>query len=229
MNLLTTGVGSVPFLDLSEAIRYSFLHTIPFLPQMPKLGEDMILPLISHEKLDKNCPCLRAFQERLEKENKTFFKIQLASPDTVETYSKNFSFNFYQKKVDELLSIFTKISDEFIFIFDAPLFSKNHKKTLLEVSRIKKKFSNILIGIHCCGFKENFSDLKELSNKFDILSLPASQSFSFPKLIYGISPKNQNQIKDLNTEKKKIIVSSECGLANYSRKMAWTFLSYLYK
>jgi len=35
--LFTTGIGSLPFSDIDEAIDYSFKHEIPYLPQLPKL------------------------------------------------------------------------------------------------------------------------------------------------------------------------------------------------
>ena len=40
----TTGIGSLPFLDEKEALEYSFAHSIPFLPQLPRLhpSEEMI-------------------------------------------------------------------------------------------------------------------------------------------------------------------------------------------
>ena len=39
---IVTQVGSLPYDDVDKAVEYSLLHDIPFLPELPKLGDAML-------------------------------------------------------------------------------------------------------------------------------------------------------------------------------------------
>lgn len=50
MNFMTTGIGSLPHINIDSALAYSFRHDIPFLPQLPiyNKNEYMVYQALSH-------------------------------------------------------------------------------------------------------------------------------------------------------------------------------------
>ena len=50
MNIMTTGIGSLPHINIDSALAYSFRHDVPFLPQLPiyNKNEYMIYQALSH-------------------------------------------------------------------------------------------------------------------------------------------------------------------------------------
>jgi hypothetical protein len=55
-----TQIGSLPFDDVDKAVAYSLRHDIPFLPELPRLGDAML----DYIKQPGRLSCLRTFQER---------------------------------------------------------------------------------------------------------------------------------------------------------------------
>lgn len=81
--LPTTGIGSLPFEDISRAIDFSLKFDIPFLPELPKLDGDFISSF-----KENNNSCLEKFKERTE--SLPLVKYQIPSPELVqiESYGK---------------------------------------------------------------------------------------------------------------------------------------------
>ena len=57
---IVTQIGSLPYDDVEQAVEYSLRHDIPFLPELPKLGDAML----EYAKEPGKLSCLRRFQER---------------------------------------------------------------------------------------------------------------------------------------------------------------------
>ena len=55
---LTTQIGSLPFSDVDQAVVYSLEHDIPFLPELPALGDAML----DYVKHPGDLSCLAAFK-----------------------------------------------------------------------------------------------------------------------------------------------------------------------
>ena len=49
---IVTQVGSLPYDDVDKAVEYSLRHDIPFLPELPKLGDAMLEISARTDELD---------------------------------------------------------------------------------------------------------------------------------------------------------------------------------
>jgi hypothetical protein len=74
---IVTQIGSLPFEDVDTAVAYSLRHDIPFLPELPRLGDAML----DYIKQPGQLSCLRAFQERTA--GCEMVKIQCVGPATL--------------------------------------------------------------------------------------------------------------------------------------------------
>ena len=74
---IVTQIGSLPYDDVDEAVEYSLRHDIPFLPELPKLGDAML----DYIRRPGQLSCLRAFQERTA--GRDVVKVQCVGPATL--------------------------------------------------------------------------------------------------------------------------------------------------
>ncbi len=54
-----TQIGSIPYQDVKQAVKYSLKHDIPFLPELPKLGDGVLDYIKNPGKLS----CLEEFKK----------------------------------------------------------------------------------------------------------------------------------------------------------------------
>src|SRR3990167_7741499 len=78
--LITTGIGSLPFESASEAVAYSLLHDVPFLPEIPK-DIDMF-QLIEKGK----AASLDIFKEKIKNLKVRTIKVQCTGPVSLMLY-----------------------------------------------------------------------------------------------------------------------------------------------
>jgi len=80
---IITQIGSLPYDNIGEAVRYSLRHHIPFLPELPKLGDSMLDYIKNPGKLS----CLNEFK----KHSYETVKIQSVGPAmlVLSGYSKD--------------------------------------------------------------------------------------------------------------------------------------------
>ncbi len=74
---IVTQIGSLPYDDVNKAVEYSLRHDIPFLPELPRLGDAML----DYIKQPGRLSCLRTFQERTA--GCEVVKIQCVGPATL--------------------------------------------------------------------------------------------------------------------------------------------------
>jgi len=60
--LTVTQIGSLPYDDVEQAIEYNLRHDIPFLPELPRLGDTMLDYIKNPGKLN----CLETFKQKVE-------------------------------------------------------------------------------------------------------------------------------------------------------------------
>ena len=75
--MITTQVGSLPYDDVDEAVEYSLRHDIPFLPELPKLGDAMM----DYIKQPGSISCLETFKRKVA--GFETVKIQCVGPATL--------------------------------------------------------------------------------------------------------------------------------------------------
>lgn len=83
-----TGVGSLPYTNIDEAISYSFSHTLPFLPELPNISQnEWMIPKSISENLNSFI-ALNEFIKTAKLKNLSAVKVQLACPFTVYLYGQ---------------------------------------------------------------------------------------------------------------------------------------------
>ena len=209
-DILTTGVGSLPFRDIDEALAYSFKHELPFFPQLLNIHGDMIDQV-------KNCnfKYLELFINEARKRGKSPLKLQLAGPNT---YPGNVS-DIYDC-IEEVYKI-TNDTDIYLF-FDEPII--NHSQELEEVIRYAKKYFT-KIGIHCCKklLNKDVSYINSLS--LDIFSLdyilnPNIEGLISKKIdiMAGVITTKTTTKETVSSLSERIsYISATCGLAHSQR------------
>jgi hypothetical protein len=203
----TVGIGSLPHLNISEAISYSLKHTLPFLPQMTSLGERMVEQVLSTQELSTKYKSLSLFTEKIIEQNITTFKIQIAGPETCNVDDKKILL-----EINNFLKYFENYNLRPIVFIDEPIitFKSEHLKNIFnELTNMK-----ISSGLHSCAtFKLEQAEYL----KCDFLSydagLVAPNLKSKKNLIAGIPPFSG---KDFSIYGEWI--SSSCGLAMYTEE-----------
>jgi hypothetical protein len=201
----TLGIGSLPHLNISDAVTYSLKHSLPFLPQMTSLGERMVEQVLSAQELSKKYIALSLFTEKIIEQKNSNFKIQIAGPETCNVDSK-----IILNEINNFLEYFEDYNLRPIVFIDEPVItfkSDNLKKIFNELANMK-----IMSGLHSCA-KFDVGKVEDLN--CDFLSYDAGLVLpnvnSKKNLIAGIPP----------FSKEKFIVSGEwissnCGLAMYT-------------
>jgi hypothetical protein len=148
-----TQIGSLPYQDVDAAVEYSLRHDIPFLPELPKRGDDIFDYVGNPVKLS----CLEEF-----KKNKfETVKFQIVCPITLtrmHDYSDNVALEGVYEHAGRLLDGLD--AKEIILFLDEPYAAQATGREgllratvdVLEGVREELKIPKIVYGIHCCDF-----------------------------------------------------------------------------
>jgi hypothetical protein len=201
----TTGIGSLPFTSVEDAVRFSLQFDIPFLPELPKLQTSDKFMKIYFNVSPHICfgPFMKAVGDRQ-------FKWQLPGPYTHSKYSGmplGLSINLFKTKFNMLSKLLPH--DNFNFFIDEPAIDESFElngeyKIFLEW--LKNNTSKV--GIHCCNkFKpELFTGL------VDILSVDGGIIKESPvPLCLGVVDAVSGERLCEPTE-ITILISHNCGL-----------------
>jgi len=221
-NLLPiTGIGSLPFEDIKEAIDYSLQHDIPFIPQLPSIEGSMIQQ-IKEEKYTA--------LEHWGREHECY-KIQLVGPQTSKV------------KFEQIISYAQKLKVQLhqtpILFIDEPVLNTIDKEYIDFYDKLSKEFK---IGLHCCA-NTDWNEVLKLPLSY--ISFDASHFESqFPytdflnkniKIVLGLIPTDTTNYsideiykkhKDLIlAHPEKIWLSPACGLGLHTQKHAYKVLT----
>jgi len=110
---IVTQIGSLPYDDVKRAVDYSLRHDIPFLPELPLLGDSMLDYIQDPGKLS----CLEEFQKNKFKT----VKIQCIGPATL-VLSGRYSPDKAVQKAYEHISCLTQglTAEETLLFLDEP-------------------------------------------------------------------------------------------------------------
>lgn len=155
--MLITGIGSLPFTDIEQALEYSFQHDLPFLPQLPQLNEDEMMVTQALDDSFDTYACFEPFLYRAIDKKIKKVKLQLAGPITCSVVAEEPIDSIITQllnKVDDMISPFLEQGIEVLFFIDEPMLFVNFESPLqIQLknffSQIKEK--GIQVGLHCCS------------------------------------------------------------------------------
>jgi len=221
---MITQIGSLPYDSAEKAVEYSLRHDIPFLPELPKLGDAMTSYIQNPGKLS----CLEEFK----KHSYDIVKIQCIGPATL-------SFTDYYDEEQNIKRPYTdkEMVDHITFHIGATLYGLNAKETIVffdepvlgqagfnyeEIwGKIFNKF-NVIKGVHVCGltdfdrlFKADIDIISFDASHYDLTIYDKYLDFRQKggRIAWGIS--NADDITDFH---KGDLITMPCGLGGMNIK-----------
>lgn len=168
---IITQIGSLPHQDIKQAVKYSLRHDIPFLPELPKLGDG----ILDYIKNPGRLSCLEEFK----KHRFTTVKVQCIGPATLilAGYDENEAVERVYEHVSAILDDLR--AQEIILFLDEPALGQagfNFEELWIPI------FENFkaVPGVHVCGDMDwdkllSSKIIKIISfdaSKFDIIQYP---------------------------------------------------------
>lgn len=237
MSFLITGIGSLPFTDIDQALEYSFQHDLPFLPQLPQLNEDEMMVTQSLDDSFETYSCFVPFlMQCIEKKIPTV-KMQLAGPVTCSVVVEEpieFVIPQILAKIDDMVTPFTEVGIKVLFFIDEPMLFVNFDSPLqIQLKKFfqEMKQKGLTIGLHCCSNPE-WGPILDLG--IDYLSFDAHASYQDlmksekftkfrnqgGKVILGIDPRGNIDF-DFNVAD---VCSFSCGMGTLTPDAAYDIL-----
>jgi hypothetical protein len=162
---VVTQIGSLPYDDVDQAVEYSLRHDIPFLPELPKLGDAML----EYAKQPGKLSCLRRFQERVA--GLDTVKVQCIGPATLilSGYSEDEAIS---RACQHIAAILDGLQvGQVILFLDEPALGQVGFDYQRLWSALFESFP-VTPGVHVCG-NMNWDDL--FRSSVEIISFDASQ------------------------------------------------------
>ncbi|UCE49919.1 MAG: hypothetical protein JSW47_07140 [Phycisphaerales bacterium] len=162
---IVTQIGSLPYDDIDQAVEYSLRHDIPFLPELPKLGDAMM----DYIERPGSLSCLETF-----KANVAGFeavKVQCVGPATLilSGYGQDQAVSSACQHIDAILQGLE--ADNIILFLDEPALGQAGFDYRQLWSALFQSF-DVTPGVHVCG-NMNWDDM--FASEIDIISFDASQ------------------------------------------------------
>lgn len=173
-----TQIGSLPYTDVDLAVDYSLRNSIPFLPELPKLGDTTFYCVENPGKSS----CLEKFKAEVKKRNLDTVKIQCVGPQTLIRNKRGHLLDNIYQHIDALFD--GLIAKEIIFFFDEPAIDgvafDSYEESWKEIKDYIENYGPkpnvpILYGIHNCGDMATVWDGLFSSDVIDIINFDASQ------------------------------------------------------
>lgn len=201
---IITQIGSLPYDDIGEAVEYSLKHDIPFLPELPKMG-DAILDYI---KNPGQLSCLDEFK----KHEYGTAKIQCVGPATLimSGYSQD---DALARAYDHITGIMDGLkAQEIILFLDEPALGQAGFDYKDLWAALFNSF-DVVPGVHVCG---SMDWDKLFDSDIEIISFDASQYpiTKFPKyrsgkrIAWGVNKKGD--VKDFQ---QGDLLTLPCGMS----------------
>jgi hypothetical protein len=165
-----TQIGSLPYDNVRDAVDYSMQHDIPFLPELPLLGDAML----EYIKRPGTMSCLEEFSKRIR--GRDVVKIQCIGPATLILggYSESEAFERAYAHIDSIIGKLE--AKEVILFLDEPALGHAgfDYQTLWDGLFGSFNFGSfdVIAGVHTCG---NMDWDRMLDSNINIISFDASQ------------------------------------------------------
>jgi len=208
---MITQIGSLPYTNIDEAIKYSLKYPIPFLPELPKNGDSMMDYIKKPGKLS----CLNKFKTH----KFATVKIQCIGPASL--ISSGYVENEAMDKITEHIFAITDElqADQIILFLDEP----NLGNIGFEFKHLWKDIFgtfDVISGVHICGHMD-WDKLFDSSIKIISFDASLTDITLYPKyrnkknIAWGIQ--NLENVKDFQ---EGDLITSPCGMspAFYSKE-----------
>ena len=162
---VTTQIGSLPYDDIEKAVEYSLRHDIPFLPELPRLGDAMM----DYIENPGNMSCLELFKKKVC--GYETVKIQCVGPATLILggYDQDDAFSRAYEHIDALTDGLE--AENIILFLDEPALGQAGFDYRQLWSPLFESF-DVVSGVHVCG-NMNWDEL--FASEIDIISFDASK------------------------------------------------------
>jgi len=160
-----TQIGSLPYEDVDLAVEYSLRHDIPFLPELPKLGDAMM----DYIEKPGSLSCLDAFKSAVA--GLETVKIQCVGPATLilAGYDQDNAVALACQHIDAVLDGLK--AENVILFLDEPALGQAGFDYQQLWSALFQSF-DVTPGVHICG-NMNWDDM--FASEIDIISFDASK------------------------------------------------------
>lgn len=226
MKVETTHIGSLPFIQIDQAIEFTFKFDIPVLFTLPQLdakqfmGVDVLSMTHNLTSLDIELPYEREFFKRLDSQDSNIFKAQLIGPITLQKYF--LKEQALEKVASKLGILYRNLIKRFIkkgnlfFIIDEPALNSRYEVEFLNEFFKRLNILDCEVGLHCCSdIDEEIFDCLNLRNKqLDWSSRKKTHFKQGEGFLGGLEVRPPRTWGSFLFSKKNLIISPACGLAN---------------
>lgn len=162
---IVTQVGSLPYDDVEKAVAYSLRYDVPFLPELPKLGDAMMEYIKNPGRLS----CLETFKKKTE--GRETVKVQCVGPATLilAGYSEDEAISRTCQHIEAVLDGLN--ARNVILFLDEPALGQAGFDFHRLWAPLFESF-NVTPGVHVCG-NMNWDEL--FNSRVEIISFDASQ------------------------------------------------------
>ena len=202
---IVTQIGSLPYDDVDKAVEYSLRHDIPFLPELPKLGDAML----DYIEKPGNLSCLETFKKMVK--GYETVKVQCIGPATLilSGYDHNEAVSRACQHIDAVTNGLN--AGEVILFLDEPALGQVGFDYRQLWSALFESF-DVTPGVHVCGnmnwdelFRSEIEIISFDASKYDITKYPGYRNNK--KIAWGIQTKEH--IKDFQ---EGDLLTLPCGM-----------------
>lgn len=202
---VVTQIGSLPFDDVDQAVEYSLRHDIPFLPELPKLGDAML----EYAKQPGKLSCLRRFRERVEGFETA--KVQCIGPATLilSGYSEDEAITRAYQHIAAILDGL-QVGNVILFL-DEPALGQVGFDYRRLWSALFESFP-VTPGVHVCGnmnwdelFRSNIEIISFDASQYDITKYPAYRNGK--RIAWGIQ-----SLENVRDFREGDLLTLPCGM-----------------
>lgn len=206
-NKIITQIGSLPYDNTEEAVKYSLKHDIPFLPELPKIGD----AIMSYVKNPGKLSCLELFK----KHQFETVKVQCVGPATLigNGYEQDEAIEIILQHVTVILDGLN--AGEIILFLDEPALGQagfDFKELWTPIFEIFP----VISGVHCCGnmdwdrlFEARIEIVSFDASQFDITQYPKYEDFrnNGGRVAWGVQKK-----EDVKDFQQGDLLTLPCGM-----------------
>ena len=202
---IVTQVGSLPYDDVDKAVKYSLQHDIPFLPELPKLGDAML----DYIEKPGNLSCLETFKKMVQ--GYETVKIQCVGPATLilSGYDQDEAISRACQHIDAITNGLN--AGEVILFLDEPALGQVGFDYQQLWSALFESF-DVTPGVHVCGnmnwdelFRSEIEIISFDASKYDITKYPGYRNSK--KIAWGT--KTKEDVKDFQ---EGDLLTLPCGM-----------------
>ncbi|MFH1717800.1 MAG: hypothetical protein ABIF19_10640 [Planctomycetota bacterium] len=202
---IVTQVGSLPYDDVEAAVEYSLRHDIPFLPELPRLGDAML----DYIERPGNMSCLETFKKKVD--GYETVKVQCVGPATLITsgYEQDEAISRACQHIDAIVTGLN--AGEIILVLDEPALGQVGFDYQQLWAALFESF-DVTPGVHVCGnmnwdelFQSQVEIISHDASEYDITRYPGYRNGK--RIAWGIKAK-----ADVRDFQEGDLLTLPCGM-----------------